>query len=152
MQWWLSGIKRLVVCRYVGQLPLTQTLPRLTHSFTHTQNQISHETVNLMSCSIVWNGIMARHPNPEPVRGKYWHHADRCSHNISGWLFSDGTNLLCFYLPKQRLILKGLNLKIKLCIFFNLLWCKLNLSKGKWLAPFFPTTTVIQNLFPLVFC
>lgn len=58
--------------RYVGQLASNPDAPpshTLFHS--HTQNQISHETVNLMSCSIVWKGIMARHPNPKAVRGKY---------------------------------------------------------------------------------
>ncbi len=43
-------IKRLN--QYVGQLP---PLPQLNDR----EDQISHETVNLVPCSIVWKGIIA---------------------------------------------------------------------------------------------
>lgn len=63
-----GDVKRLN--QYVGQPS------QGTQTHTHTlvsdrEDQISHDTVNLMPCSIVWKGIIARDTNPRPGRDKY---------------------------------------------------------------------------------
>lgn len=67
----VGDVKRL--SQNVGHLP---QWPQTTHTHTHTplsdiEDQISHDTVNLMPCSIVWKGIIARDTNPRPGRDKY---------------------------------------------------------------------------------
>lgn len=47
--------------------PAGTDLPQLNDR----EDQISHETVNLGLCSIVWKGIKARSTNPEAERDKY---------------------------------------------------------------------------------
>lgn len=64
----------------------TASLTQTPHN-SMTEDQISDDTVNLMPCSIVWKGIIARHTNPQAVRDKYWHSVDWYSHNKSVWLF-----------------------------------------------------------------
>lgn len=65
----VGDVKRLN--QYVGHpAPSAATDPPHT-PLSDIGDQISHDTVNQMPCSIVWKGIIARDTNPRAGRDKY---------------------------------------------------------------------------------
>lgn len=114
----------------MDQQPQLPTTPQLT------EDQISHETVNLMPSSIVCKEIIAHSTNPEAVRDKYWHRSEWQNHNSSVWPFQWSgqwchTQVYCMYLNSQN----GYQVSIWLKIFKPSFLCEekwRNLLKDLW--------------------